>query len=128
MSQHSFSPAFWLSLLLVFCEPLAAWGQYSIQSVPDPNDSGNWEYQMDYGGFHFGTVIVQADSGVATATSPGLLIARLHPDQINDAAGINGWGSSDQLNPFLSNVQPSGGTVTSSSTDANGIEFVLGDQ
>ncbi len=125
-AQHSFLPAFWLSLLLVFCEPLAAWGQYSIQSVPDPNDSGNWEYQMDYGGFHFGTVIVQADSGVATATSPGLLIARLHPDQINDAAGINGWGSSDQLNPFLSNVQPSGGTVTSSSTDANGIEFVLG--
>ena len=125
-APHRFLPAFWLSLLLVFCEPLAAWGQYSIQSVPDPNDSGNWEYQMDYGGFHFGTVIVQADSGVATATSPGLLIARLHPDQINDAEGINGWGSSYQLNPFLSNVQPSGGTVTSSSTDANGIEFVLG--
>jgi hypothetical protein len=90
--------------VLVAC-PLVAWADYATVVVPD---GANIEHRMFLDGFHFGTLISQAD---------GALIFRPHPDQ----GDVNGWGTSYYLNPFLSDGQPGQGGVNVIVASAAGI-------
>jgi autotransporter-associated beta strand protein len=83
---------------------------YSIQAV-----NGNTEYRFFYDLFHFGTIICDPQDA---------LIFRPHPDQFD----INGWGTSEYLNPFLAGGAPSQGAVTAVSASSQGIQISLNGQ
>ncbi|MGD0383684.1 MAG: hypothetical protein ABSA77_09195 [Thermoguttaceae bacterium] len=83
---------------------------YSIQAV-----NGNIEYRFYYDQFHFGTIVYDPQ---------GALIFRPHPDQFD----INGWGTSEYLNPYLAGGAPSQGAVSAVSACSQGIQISLNGQ